>query len=387
MDKKKVINKKKILYFTDSHGWGGAENYLVDLVTAIDREKYDLEIIFPNGSETNIIVECFTKRGIPLDWVDTSNNTPFLSFIRSCYCFIYKRPDLVHFNLSWPPFCRYPILAASLLGRKIVLTEHLVPHNYILEPYEKFYKKLIYSRIFQAIAVSADNKLNLLKLFGVPEKKLTVIHNGIDVNKFQFSIFKNLDNSISCVTHNKTVITTISRLVEHKGLYFLIQAAKHLNKIENICFLIVGEGPLQESLMKDVKEAGMEDRFLFIGFRSDIPYILSKTDIFVLPSLFEGLPISVLEAMAAGKPVIASNVSGIPEEVIDKKTGILVPPGDPEALAKAIEELAKNPEKRQEMGEEGRKLVKEHFTLTKMVYETEKIYQMAFQKFKKKDSI
>jgi len=378
MLKRKGLDKKKIVYFTDSRGWGGAEKYLMDLVTAIDRDKYDPEVIFPMESEIKSFGECFIERGVSVDWVNTSNKYPFLSFIRSFYCFINKRPDLIHFNLSWPSFCRYPILAAILFGKVIVLTEHLVPHNYKVEPYEKFYKRFIYSRIFQAIAVCSENKSNLIHFFELPEEKITVIRNGITISRFQLSDFRNVRDCISHLTNGKIVVTTVARLAEHKGHCFLIKAAQRLMHLPDLCFLIVGEGPLKELLVQDVKDSGMEDRFLFLGFREDIPYILSKTDIFVLPSLFEGLPLTVLEAMAAGKPVIASNVSGIVEEVRNGETGILIPPGDPVALSKAIEMLARDPEKRKQMGAEGGKRVEKHFNYLRMITETEQIYDRAF---------
>ena len=371
-------DKKKIIYFTDSRGWGGAEKYLIDLVTAIDRDKYDPEVIFPMEVEKRSFEECFIERGVSVEWVNTSNRYPFLSFIRSFYCFINKKPDLIHFNLSWPSFCRYPILAAILLGKVIVLTEHLVPHNYKVEPYEKFYKRFIYSRIFQAIAVCSENKSNLIHFFEVPEEKVTVIRNGINISRFQLSDSRNVRDRISHLTNGKTVVSTVARLAEHKGHCFLIKAARRLMHLSDLCFLIVGEGPLKELLVQDVKDSVMEDRFLFLGFRGDIPYILSKTDIFVLPSLFEGLPLTVLEAMAAGKPVIASNVSGIVEEVTHDKTGILIPPGDPVALSRAIEVLARDPEKRKQMGAEGRKRVEKHFNYFRMITETEQLYNSAF---------
>lgn len=382
MVKSKGQYKKKIIYFTDSHDWGGAEKYLMDLVSTIDQDTYSPVVVLPKGGEAKEFGKDLEKKGIPVDNIDTSNERPLLSFLRSFFYFIKKRPDLIHFNLPWPPLCRYPILASLLLKKKFVLTEHLVPNNYNLKPYERFFKRLIYFRIFRAIAVSFENKSNLVRIFQIPEKKIAVIHNGIDIARFQTSFSPEEGNENLHLNEEKVVLTTVARLDAQKGHYFLIEAAKLLAHLPDLCFLIVGTGRLKEKLVEDVRKAGIERQFLFLDFRKDIPYILSKTDIFVLPSLFEGLPISVLEAMAAGKPVIASDISGIPEEVIDGKTAILVPPGDPEVLAKAIEELANNPEKRHKMGEEGRKRVKEHFTLSKMVYETEKVYQMAFKTFK-----
>jgi glycosyltransferase involved in cell wall biosynthesis len=377
MINRKDLQKKTIIFFTDSHNWGGAENYLISLASNIDRTIYNPVVVRPEGGDEEKFDQECGKNSIPVHSCTTSNEYPLLSFFRSLFFFFKHKPDLIHFNLSWPPFCRYPLLAAIILRKMIVITEHLVPHNYKVQPYEKFYKKFIYSRIFQSITVCEENRTNLMNVFEIPEDKVRVIHNGIPVEQFQQISPSNGEPDITSFVDGKTVVTTIARLAEHKGHRYLIQAAQVLKHLPQICFLIVGKGPLEASLKQEIREAGMEDRFLLISFRTDISYILSKTSIFVLPSTFEGLPLTILEAMAAAKPVIASDISGIPEEVIDGITGILVPSGDPGSLAHAINDLASNPHKRKHMGEQGKRRVNEHFTLPRMVSETEQLYEEA----------
>ncbi len=138
--------------------------------------------------------------------------------------------------------------------------------------------------------------------------------------------------------------------------------------------LIVGDGPLREDLEELAKNLEIEHHVIFTGFRTDIPNILGFLDIFVMSSMWEGLGLSAIEAMLAGKPVVASNVDGLPEVVLDQETGILVPPGEPKVLADAICTLLDSPEKRREMGEKGRQRAIRHFNIDKMVRDYEEFY-------------
>ncbi|MGB9802180.1 MAG: glycosyltransferase [Desulfofundulus sp.] len=141
--------------------------------------------------------------------------------------------------------------------------------------------------------------------------------------------------------------------------------------------MVVGDGPLRRVLEEESRALGLEGRLFFTGERRDIPQILSLMDVFVLPSTTEGLPLTILEAMAAGKPVIASRVGGLPEVVVDGETGFLVPPGDPQALARALAQLLVNRQKAEEMGQKGKQRVMQHFTVQTMVRKIEEEYKAA----------
>ena len=142
-----------------------------------------------------------------------------------------------------------------------------------------------------------------------------------------------------------------------------------------IKFLIVGDGPLKAELEKLSNGLNIRQNCIFTGFRQDIPDILSAIDMLVMSSLYEGMPMVILEAMAASKPVIASKVGGIPEMVRDGETGILVPPKDVDALAEKIIVLLKNKDKARQMGLAGRRRVEEEFDVNIMVRKTEEVYQ------------
>ena len=206
-------------------------------------------------------------------------------------------------------------------------------------------------------------------------RKLITIHNGID-SKYTVSekrtsgLRKELD-----IPTDHSVICTITHMEEHKGLAYLLESASLLLQSRNdVSFLIVGEGSLKEELRKLCVILKIEKNVIFAGERSDIPEILSLTDIFVLPSLREGLGLVILEAMACGKPVIATNVGGVPEVVKDGVSGTLVPPKDPEALYSAMKELLDDREKQKTMGSNGKKICDLSFNSKVMMRKIEDLY-------------
>jgi glycosyltransferase involved in cell wall biosynthesis len=174
------------------------------------------------------------------------------------------------------------------------------------------------------------------------------------------------------------LVGTIGRLVWQKGLGYFLQAVKEIetrSNIKNAKYLIVGEGKDHDNLEQKAKELGIRDKVIFTGFRQDIKEILCALDILILPSIREGQPIILLEAMAMGKPVIATDIQGVNETVLNGITGMLVPAKSYLALAKAIINLLKDNKKAQEMGEMGRKLVEEKFNLKDKIKQHEQLYQ------------
>jgi glycosyltransferase involved in cell wall biosynthesis len=171
------------------------------------------------------------------------------------------------------------------------------------------------------------------------------------------------------------VCGAVSRLDALKGIDDLILAFAQVEATRAAYLVIVGEGPERQRLEKIVQDIGVSDRIIWAGYRAGVPHLLPAFDIFVQPSMHEGLPNTVLEAMAAGLPVIATGVGGTPELVVNGKTGLLVPPANPAALADAITALSENPVARGSMGWAGRQRVQQHFTIEEMVQKTEQLYE------------
>lgn len=216
----------------------------------------------------------------------------------------------------------------------------------------------------------------VLKEGGAPEK-IDVIYNGLD-----FSPYKQPARSVALrnelgVDDNVVLVGMIANFyLEIKGHgYFLKAAKKVLQKVTDVEFVLIGDGHLRYRYEEMAREIGLKEKVHFLGNRSDVPSILSNLNISVLSSLSEGFSNTLLESMAAARPVVATRVGGNSEIVIDGTTGYLVPPENPEDLADAITILLQNPQKAMAMGAAGKKLVEEKFTIESMVNSYERLYK------------
>ncbi|RDV84839.1 glycosyltransferase family 4 protein [Ammonifex thiophilus] len=234
-------------------------------------------------------------------------------------------------------------------------------------------------RTFKVIAVSQALRAELVTKFHLPSEKVVVIPNGIDLTPFTLGVlFPTILRELP-LPAGVPLLGTVARLVPQKGLPCLLEALALLPAELRPGWLIVGDGPLRQELEDKARALGLSHLVVFAGYRppEEIPSILKVIDIFVLPSLSEGLPLALLEAMAAGKPVVATAVGGIPEVVQEGRTGYLVPPGDAQALARALLSLLESPDRAREMGEAGRKRVEERFSSQRMAQEVMAIYREA----------
>jgi glycosyltransferase involved in cell wall biosynthesis len=182
------------------------------------------------------------------------------------------------------------------------------------------------------------------------------------------------------VGEDTILIGAIGRLVWQKGFEYLIGALPELlQRLPRSKIVLVGDGPLRGELEELAEKEKVEENLIFAGFRSDIRDILSAIDVLVVPSLLEGFPMITLEGMAMAKPIIATRIDGIKEQIVDGESGILIPPRDPGAIAEAIVRLSTEKELAQNLGLEGRRRVEKEFTVERMVSETEKVYQSLYE--------
>ncbi|MBC7119211.1 MAG: glycosyltransferase family 4 protein, partial [Methanobacteriaceae archaeon] len=199
----------------------------------------------------------------------------------------------------------------------------------------------------KVIVISEKLAEKILKL-GIPQDKIMITYNMVDTETFNPQIKSSFKKEIGT---KKPIILFVGNLVPQKGIEYLIKAKKYLKKDSKL--VIVGGGPLLKKLKDITKKENIKD-VLFTGPRTDINNIMAAADIIVLPSISEGFPIVLLEAMAMGKPVVATKVGGIPE-IVDEKVGILVEPKNPRRLADAIEKLLSDEKLRKKLGENGLK--------------------------------
>ena len=241
----------------------------------------------------------------------------------------------------------------------------------------------ITSRFFCArvIAVSEAVKKMIIKQ-GVSVDKISVVRNGIDLDAVRHDKKTSLEIRKSFgLNENQRIIGEIGRLCRFKGQDILIQSASGIvKKIPEAIFMIIGEdlqraGEYKKELEDLAGGLGIKQNIIFTGYREDIMDLLNSFDIFVLPSLEEGLSVAILEAMAAKKAVIATSAGGNPEIVVDGSTGTLVPSGDPDKLAEAILYHLENPEISKRMGEQGYARVKKYFSLSEMLDKVMRIYK------------
>nr|WP_224746747.1 glycosyltransferase [Pelovirga terrestris] len=230
---------------------------------------------------------------------------------------------------------QYAALPARLAGVRIIYTEHA---KYSLSQSSKLKRNTRYlSRLADKVVCVSENLKNfMITDVGVSASQIEVIHNGVNLSAFQV---ENKEKSVK-KNQDKLIIGTVARLSEPKDHGNLLRAfAEVVNKRPDVRLMLVGDGELRSDIESMIQQLGLKSYVDMLGRRSDIPELLVKMDIFVLPSKREGFPIAVLEAMACGKPVVATNVGGMSEIISNGEEGMIVPPENSDELAKAILKL------------------------------------------------
>ena len=207
--------------------------------------------------------------------------------------------------------------------------------------------------------------------FGISASKIEVVHNGITTQSFAHPRSAALRDTLTG-GHRGPVVLTVARLDQGKGHADLLDAAR---LVPEALFVFVGDGPERASLESKARELGVADRIVFLGERQDVPALLACADLFVLPSLSEGLPLSVLEAMAADVPVIATAIPGVDEVITHGRTGLLATPNAPASLASAILLICTRPEEGRVLASAAREHVRAAFSTERMVARVASVYE------------
>ena len=247
--------------------------------------------------------------------------------------------------------------------------DHLSRNKWMLGPKRLAYRwlyRLAARRVDGFIAVSDEVKMAMIDHIGPIQDKITVICNGVDVRRYQRTTDKISLRRQLGLAENARYIATVATFKEQKGHRYLIEAVSPLvSQFPDLQLLWIGDGELKEELMALARDANIEGQVRFLGLRSDVPDLLAASDYFILPSLWEGLPMALIEAMASGLPVVATQVSGTNQVMIAGKTGLLVPPGDSQQLSQAMIWLLCNPGGAQAMGAAAKRRVEESFSAQK----------------------
>lgn len=362
----------KLMLLAIGLGVGGTENHILELASRIDRSRFDVTVctLKPGG----LVAEELRARGIRVLSLDGTGKLDARVLLRLLQLIREERPDVIQAFLFWAN------VAARVCGR-ILKTFAIISsyHDEIVSEGRmvRFIDRLTLKWTHGILCCSEAVRRSVLSRIGGTENQFRVIPFGVDADRFgsaPAATRKELG-----LSDDRPVIGTVCRLVEpKKGLSILLHAMEELKRTfgQPPCqLLIVGDGPARGTLESLCERLGLSESVVFGGTRRDIPRVLHALDAFVLPSLYEGFGIAILEAMAAAKPVVASTVGGIPEFVVSGETGILVEPGNPAALAEAIGCLLRDPERARCMGMRGRARVLAGFQVATVVRRHEQVYE------------
>jgi glycosyltransferase involved in cell wall biosynthesis len=243
--------------------------------------------------------------------------------------------------------------------------DHLRRHGWLLEPKRRVHHLLYRLGARWAdglIAVAPEVKSSILATMPLPAEKIVVINNGVDVGRYRLTVDRAAVRRGLGLSEDERAIVVVATLKEQKGHRYLIEAAAGLTgQFPTARFLFVGDGELRQELERQIAAHGLAQRVHLLGTRQDVPELLAAADLFVLPSLWEGLSMALVEAMASGLPIVATEVSGTRQVLTDGETGLLVPPGDYEALARAIAAMLSDPARAAAMGAAARRHIETNF--------------------------
>lgn len=353
---------KNILHLIETSGPGGAEKMLINLVESLVLGDYKSIIgLMKDGWLSRVLSDL----GYEILILPHTRSIDF-KFARNLISVIKrKKIDVLHaheFAMN-----AYGSMASAITGVPIVTTVH--GKNYFGERLRRRLAYRFVSRHSKMVAVSNDIADYLMKTIGICAKNIVTIHNGVRLDGFRKDgSARNRIRETLGLSDDQPLLGTVGNLYPVKGHIYLIKATAIVKKtVPDVKTVIAGRGELLDRLKVEVSRIGLENNIEFLGFREDIPQLMQAMDIFILPSLSEGTPLSILEAMASQIPVVATDVGGLSEIVENGKTGFLVPSEDPESLAEKILLVLENRELAGKMALEARKKVEKEYDLNIMV--------------------
>ena len=252
---------------------------------------------------------------------------------------------------------------------------HIIRKPFFLKWPLIFLEKIFNSQTDILICVSEADKNLVLKYKTILPEKIKVIKNGIDIKKFQITQSEIQKTKKELELENNFILCSIGRLHSQKDFFTVLKSLNLIiSRIPNVKLLIVGEGPLRNILEEETRKLGLDKYVKFLGWRDDVPVLINLSDMVILSTNWEGLPLVSLETGAAKKPIIASDVEGVRETIINGKTGFLFKPHSAEDLSKRILELFESKELREKMGESAFEFVSKNFSKEKMIEEHRNLY-------------
>lgn len=370
--------KMNVLLVIDGILFGGGDRVFLQLAEGLRQRGHQVSFACVADGELAPLLE---KANIPVLPVDFKSRNS-VQAVWQLYSHIRAHSfDIVNSQGGRADF--YTRIAGRMAQNKGIISTVAM----LVEAYDVIFpKRVIYSALDRFserfadhfVVVSERLQSVLHETHHIPKDKITKIYNGIELSEYCPNgvepaaglIRKEFD-----IEDGSPLLVSVGRLVWQKGFeYFLRSAPLIFNAQPQARILIVGEGLLRDELAKQAKELGIDGQIIFTGFRKDVKTLLAAADLFVAPSLLEGFPMVTLEAMAMAKPIVATNIDGISEQIEDGKEGILVPPRDPTALAEAILSLMQDKTRAAKLGAAARQRTEKCFSVESIVTQTEQVY-------------
>lgn len=379
---------KKIFYLITSSEYGGAQKYLRDLAVNLPSAEYQA-IIAAGGGDDELFKQLADFSAIKIIKIPSLQRLPNIHNARKCLkeivqLLLREKPDILHLNSSMAGFLGS--WAGQIYKKKTKATLKIIytVHGWVfLEP--GFLKSRLYflaeklsvkwKNIFIVLS-EHDRQIGLSKKITSPEK-IVKIYNGLNPRTIDFLTKERAREQILPPAYRdvaKPLIGAIANFYGTKGLPYLIKAASLLRQQkQNFFLVIIGDGPERKKLESLITRLKLSDCVFLAGRIPQAAQYLTAFDIFVLPSVKEGFPFVILEAMAAGAPIVATKVGGIPEIIENEKSGLLIKPKNPMALANAIKNFLNNPKQQKSLAENAKQQVEE-FSLSRMIEQTYQLY-------------
>jgi len=351
---------------------GGVQRQLLKLLPRLNSQKYDVSILCVRN--LGELMPLFVKEGFPVHLIVIKRVHLLRNFFKLVKFMREGRFDIVHTHM-------YDANTPARVAAKLAGVPGILAHEHNIENWkgkrQKIMDRFLANFTDKIIAVSQGVKNFLIEEEGIPEKKIEVVYNGVDLGEFDDVRVDIEDKKKEFgIAPQEKVVGMVSRIVPQKGHKYFLQAAAEILKVfPDTKFLIVGGGKraLEEEIKRLTKELGIEKQVIFAGYREDIPEILPLLDVFAFPSEREGFPNALLEVMVAEKSIVATDIPGVNEIIIEGENGFLVPPKDSKALADRIITLLKDTKLRRRMGKRGRERVRD-FSMEEVKEKIEALY-------------
>lgn len=365
------MKRYTILHTIESGGPGGAETVVLNLVKRLNPERFKSIVLLPPGPWLNPRLR---ELGVPVievswkAWYDPRGPLALVKTIRE------YGVDLIHSHLPGQNF--YSCIAGTLTGCKTLVTYHGPVEFQDGESLKGKLKLWFVNNTADRAVVVCNMVKEILVNYGFRQDRISVIYNGIDPAPYEAPAAWTIRSELG-LGADAQLVGMIANVRQSKGYDILVRACAEVCRMFPAAkFVAVGDvhDVMAAPIKKLVAELLLEDRFTFLGFRSDIPKILGELDVFVLSSISEGMPLSVLEAMASGKAIVTTQCGGIPEIVEHGQTGLLVPPSDSSALAAAIGDLLSDRSKAERFGANAQMKFQKEFTISRMIERYEQLY-------------